>query len=87
MKTLVEHHRDHDVYAHQLDPADRHAAAEFITGYLVPKIAAGWDKAADYELAYEVRRLSAQPDSELNTLLLGLVTDEQVRRAKAVTSC
>ena len=39
MKTLVEHHRDHDVYAHQLDPADRHAAAEFITGYLVPKIA------------------------------------------------
>lgn len=84
MKTLVEHHHDHKVIAHQLDPADRHAAAQFIGDYLVPKIAAGWRTAEDYELVYEVRRLAAQPVSELNTLLLHLVTDEQARRAGAV---
>lgn len=80
MKTLVEHHHDHDVYAHQLDADDRHAAAEFIGEYLVPKVAAGWAKATDPELAYEVRRLHASPDSELTTLLLNVVTDEQARR-------
>lgn len=82
MKTLVEHHHDHDVYAHQLDPAERHAAAEFIGDYLVPKIAEGWAKAADHELAYEVRRLAAEPPSELNTRLLNLVTDEQAHRVE-----
>lgn len=83
MKTLVEHHADHDVYAHQLTADDRHHAAAFIGDYLVPRIAAGWAKASDVELVYEVRRLAAQPDSELTTLLLNLVTDEQVRRAAA----
>lgn len=80
MKALVEHHHDHDVYAHQLDDAERHNAAAFIGDYLVPKIAAGWAVAPDFELAYEVRRLHAQPESELTTLLLNLVTDEQARR-------
>jgi hypothetical protein len=82
---LIEHHHDHDVIAHQLTADDRHAAAEFIGDYLVPRIAAGWAKATDAELVYEVRRLHGQPASELNTLMLNLVTDEQVRR-EAVTS-
>lgn len=80
MITMVKHAGDHDVIAHQLDPAERHAAAEFIGDYLVPKLAAGWGKATDAELVYEIRRLAAQPESELTTLLLNLVTDEQVRR-------
>jgi hypothetical protein len=87
VKTVVEHHQDHDLIAHQLDADERHAAAGFLGDYLVPKIAEGWRHAADHELAYEVRRLAAQPVSELNTLLLHLVTDEQVRRAEAVTTC
>lgn len=81
MKTIVEHLPDHDVIHHQLDADDRHAAALWITEHLVPKIAAGWAVAEDHELAYEVRRLAAEPRSELNTLLLNLVTDEQARRA------
>jgi hypothetical protein len=86
--TLIEHHHDHDVIAHQLTADDRHAAAQFIGDYLVPRIAAGWAKATDAELVYEIRRLHSQPTSELNTLLLNIVTDEQVRRAvvAAVTS-
>lgn len=80
MKTVIEHVADHDIYRHQLDDSERHAAAGFIGDYLVPKLAAGWAAAPDYELAYEVRRLAAQPESELTTLLLNLVTDEQVRR-------
>lgn len=83
MKTIVEHHCDHDVIAHQLDPDERHAAAGFLGGYLGPIIAAGWAKAEDHELAYEVRRLAGEPPSELNSLLLNLVTDEQARRVVA----
>ncbi len=83
MKTLIEHTPDHDVYRHQLDPDERHAAAGFIGDYLVPKLVAGWEKAPDYELAYEVRRLAGQRPSELTTLLLALVTTEQARRAGA----
>ena len=75
-----EHDHDHDVYAHQLDDTDRHNAAAFIGEYLVPRLAAGWAVASDVDLAYEVRRLHAQLPSELNTLLLNLVTDEQARR-------
>lgn len=85
MKTVVDRHHDHDVIAHQLDADDRHAAAEFIGDYLVPRIAAGWAKAEDHELAYEIRRLASMPYSELNERLMNLVTDEQARRA--VASC
>lgn len=81
MKTVVEHHADHDVYCHQLTDADRHDAATWITDHLLPHIVEGWRKASDVDLAYEVRRLHGQTPSELNTLLLNLVTDEQVRRA------
>lgn len=83
MKTLVEHHADHDVYCHQLTDEDRHDAATWITDHLLPRIIEGWKRASDVDLAYEVRRLHGQPRSELNTLLLNLVTDEQVRRAVA----
>lgn len=83
MKTLVEHHADHDVYRHQLTETDRHDAAVWITDHLLPRIVEGWKRASDVDLAYEVRRLHGQPPSELNTLLLNLVTDEQVRRVVA----
>lgn len=82
MVGVTQHFPDHDVIAHRIDDTERHACAEFISDYLVPKLVAGWAAAADYELAYEVRRLHGQPRSELNTLLLNLVTAEQVRRAK-----
>lgn len=80
MRTVVEHHHDHDIICHQLTDADRHAAAAWITEHLLPRVVEGWRKATDVELVYEVRRLHGQPTSELNTLLLNLVTDEQARR-------
>jgi 2C-methyl-D-erythritol 2,4-cyclodiphosphate synthase len=85
MITLVEHHHDHDVVCHQLTDADRHAAAAWITDHLLPRVVEGWRHASDAELACEVRRLAGQRPSELTTLLLNLVTDEQVSRA--VASC
>ena len=83
MKAVILHEHDHDVYAHQLTDADRHAAAEWVTANLLPRIVEGWRHASDVELVYEVRRLHGQPTSELTTLLLHAVTDEQVRRAVA----
>lgn len=87
MKTLIMQDHGHDVYAHQLTDADRHDAAEWVTEHLLPHIVEGWAHATDAELVYEVRRLHGQPVSELTTLLLHLVTDEQVRRLgdRAVT--
>lgn len=83
MIAVVQHFPDHDVVAHRIDATERHACAGFLGDYLVPKLVAGWAAATDAELAYEVRRLHAQPASELTTLLLNLVTDEQARRALA----
>lgn len=80
MITAVEHLADHDVYRHQLTDADRHDVAAWITDHLLPRIVEGWRAASDVELVYEVRRLHGQRPSELNSLLLDLVTAEQVRR-------
>ncbi len=85
MIARVEHLPDHDVVRHQLTDADRHDAAAWIAEKLLPRVVEGWAAAEDYELAYEVRRLAAEPPSEMVTLLLNLVTDEQARRA--VASC
>lgn len=83
MKTLIEQHHGHDVYAHQLTDADRHDATEWVTANLLPHIVEGWRHATDAELVYEVRRLHGLRPSEVTTLLLHAVTDEQVRRAVA----
>lgn len=81
MKTLIVHHTDHDVYAHQLTDADRaQAAADFIER-LMPTIAAGYRAAPDEELAHEADRLESLPQSAVIARMRNLVAVERAGRA------
>lgn len=84
MRTIVEHHADHDVIRHELTAADRERASADIIDRLVPVYARGMHVADVCVLLEEQGRLECLPCSAVVAAMQAIVADELAER-RAVT--